>query len=108
MQDASVERIWEGTSNVLALDVARVVQQTKGSALISLKKVNCPFTRHCRIYLTSPCFQWGDAILTPGASLAAADAVEALRDGLALADRAASSLVQDNPDPRLSRKPLLP
>ncbi|GAA5914986.1 hypothetical protein JCM8208_005023 [Rhodotorula glutinis] len=31
--DANVERIWEGTTNVLALDVVRVVVQTKGAAI---------------------------------------------------------------------------
>ncbi|GAA5933039.1 hypothetical protein JCM3775_005296 [Rhodotorula graminis] len=31
--DANVERIWEGTTNVLALDVVRVVLQTKGAAI---------------------------------------------------------------------------
>lgn len=40
VQDASVERIWEGTSNVLALDVARVVQQTKGGALAGIGEVS--------------------------------------------------------------------
>lgn len=32
MQDTTVERIWEGTQNVLALDVVRVVTQSKGQA----------------------------------------------------------------------------
>ncbi|GAA5850068.1 hypothetical protein JCM9279_004900 [Rhodotorula babjevae] len=31
--DANVERIWEGTTNVLALDVVRVVTQSKGAAV---------------------------------------------------------------------------
>lgn len=33
LRDTMVERIWEGTPSILSLDVARVMQQTKGLAL---------------------------------------------------------------------------
>lgn len=39
MRDAAVERIWEGTQNVLALDVVRAVSRSKGGVLESFDAV---------------------------------------------------------------------
>ncbi|GAA5866400.1 hypothetical protein JCM8547_000766 [Rhodosporidiobolus lusitaniae] len=51
--DANVERIWEGTTSVLALDVVRVIVQSKGAAIEH-------FSRHIRRVLATatslPCF----------------------------------------------------
>ncbi|KAI8394217.1 uncharacterized protein BYT42DRAFT_553726 [Radiomyces spectabilis] len=39
LRDAQVNTIWEGTTNVLAMDVLRVLRETKGQALQHFKKV---------------------------------------------------------------------
>jgi len=39
VRDAQVNTIWEGTTNVLGLDVLRVLKETKGEALFHFKEV---------------------------------------------------------------------
>jgi alkylation response protein AidB-like acyl-CoA dehydrogenase len=39
VRDAQVNTIWEGTTNVLGLDVLRVLRETKGQALFHFKEV---------------------------------------------------------------------
>lgn len=39
VRDAQVNTIWEGTTNVLGLDVLRVLNETKGQALLHFKEV---------------------------------------------------------------------
>jgi hypothetical protein len=39
VRDAQVNTIWEGTTNVLGLDVLRVLKETKGEALLHFKEV---------------------------------------------------------------------
>jgi alkylation response protein AidB-like acyl-CoA dehydrogenase len=39
VRDAQVNTIWEGTTNVLAMDVLRVINETKGQAMLHLQKV---------------------------------------------------------------------
>ncbi|KAG0172880.1 hypothetical protein DFQ28_009886 [Apophysomyces sp. BC1034] len=39
LRDAQVNTIWEGTTNVLAMDVVRVLRETKGAALETFEKV---------------------------------------------------------------------
>ncbi|KAI8890160.1 acyl-CoA dehydrogenase/oxidase C-terminal [Backusella circina FSU 941] len=39
LRDAQVNTIWEGTTNVLAMDVLRVIRETKGQAILHLQKV---------------------------------------------------------------------
>ncbi|KAJ2962335.1 hypothetical protein NQZ79_g2463 [Umbelopsis isabellina] len=39
VRDAQVNTIWEGTTNVLGLDVLRVLKETKGQALMHFKEV---------------------------------------------------------------------
>ncbi|GAA5820625.1 hypothetical protein JCM3770_003557 [Rhodotorula araucariae] len=75
--DANVERIWEGTTSVLALDVVRVVTQTRGAALTHF-------------------VAWAHSVLSPAyESLPAlASAVRSTLDArLALLVRAAPALV---------------
>lgn len=39
LRDAQVNTIWEGTTNVLAMDVIRVIRETKGQCLVSFEQV---------------------------------------------------------------------
>lgn len=40
LRDAQVNTIWEGTTNVLAMDVLRVIRETKGECLQTFAKVS--------------------------------------------------------------------
>lgn len=42
LRDAQVNTIWEGTTNVLAMDVIRVIHETKGQCLLTFENVNIP------------------------------------------------------------------
>jgi alkylation response protein AidB-like acyl-CoA dehydrogenase len=42
VRDAQVNCIWEGTTNVLGLDVLRVLSETKGEALFHFQSVSRP------------------------------------------------------------------
>lgn len=39
LRDAQVNTIWEGTTNVLAMDVIRVIRETKGQCLVLFEQV---------------------------------------------------------------------
>lgn len=39
IRDSTVERIWEGTTNVLGLDVVRVILKSKGAAIDAFVEV---------------------------------------------------------------------
>ncbi|KAI9480629.1 MAG: hypothetical protein EXX96DRAFT_563570 [Benjaminiella poitrasii] len=39
LRDAQVNTIWEGTTNVLAMDVLRVIRETKGQSLLTFEKM---------------------------------------------------------------------
>lgn len=39
LRDAQVNTIWEGTTNVLAMDVVRVIRETKGQCITVFEKV---------------------------------------------------------------------
>jgi hypothetical protein len=50
LRNSQVNTIWEGTTNVLALDVLRVLQKSKGAALktfVKVKKQEDNSDRHC-------------------------------------------------------------
>ncbi|GAA5929976.1 uncharacterized protein JCM15063_004681 [Sporobolomyces koalae] len=87
--DANVERIWEGTTSVLSLDVVRVIIQTKGQAV--------------RDFVA-----WSRSVLADASHLAAA--VEKSEARLQLLERTAQSYLEPErrkgPEPRMSR-PLL-
>ncbi|BGP49663.1 hypothetical protein JCM10450v2_005566 [Rhodotorula kratochvilovae] len=81
--DANVERIWEGTTSVLALDVVRVVTQTKGAAI-----------SHFVAWVRT-------TLLVSGPSLPSlAPALHTLAARLALLERAAPLLAQSARLPR--------
>lgn len=40
LRDAQVNTIWEGTTNVLSMDVLRVIQETKGKCLLTFRNVS--------------------------------------------------------------------
>lgn len=39
LRDAQVNTIWEGTTNVLAMDVIRVIRETKGQCITTFEQV---------------------------------------------------------------------
>jgi alkylation response protein AidB-like acyl-CoA dehydrogenase len=39
LRDAQVNTIWEGTTNVLAMDVLRVIRETKGQSILTFENV---------------------------------------------------------------------
>ena len=65
IQDANVERIWEGTTNVLALDVLRVIIKSQGTAVSSFVEVRSLLrteASHGRADHYDPA-QWASSIL---------------------------------------------
>lgn len=80
LRDMQVLSIWEGTTNVLSLDVLRALQQTNGLAPIHEE------LQRCRAAISSPA-------LTPCME-AATDAFHAAADWLAEAQRAGTDTLQ--------------
>ncbi|KAI8977138.1 acyl-CoA dehydrogenase/oxidase C-terminal [Mycotypha africana] len=48
LRDAQVNTIWEGTTNVLAMDVLRVMRETKGQCLLTFEKVVKDKTKYAK------------------------------------------------------------
>lgn len=44
LRDAQVNTIWEGTTNVLAMDVLRVIRETKGQCILTFENVSASKT----------------------------------------------------------------
>lgn len=40
LRDSQVNTIWEGTTNVLSMDVLRVMKETKGQCILTFEKVS--------------------------------------------------------------------
>ncbi|GAA5986119.1 hypothetical protein JCM5350_004440 [Sporobolomyces pararoseus] len=83
--DANVERIWEGTTSVLSLDVVRVISQSKGAAIQAF-------------------VEWAREMLDKSQNLGAA--VESTKYRLQLIEKTTQRYLSKKIDPRLSR-PLL-
>ncbi|GAA5896133.1 uncharacterized protein JCM6883_001725 [Sporobolomyces salmoneus] len=83
--DANVERIWEGTTSVLSLDVARVILQSKGAAIKAF-------------------IEWAHSVLAKSKGLQ--PVVDVTHQRLRLLQQTTERYFMKQPDPRLSR-PLL-
>ncbi|GAA5841835.1 hypothetical protein JCM3766R1_005585 [Sporobolomyces carnicolor] len=84
--DANVERIWEGTTSVLSLDVVRVIKQSRGAA-------------------SKAFVEWARAVLSRSTGI---DVVwsDSVAERLGLVERVTDQYLTNTADPRLSR-PLL-
>lgn len=109
--DANVERIWEGTTNTLALDVVRVIIKSRGEAIVSLTDVRSKIlSEHRNITKNNHIFsskQWANQIIssTPH-SLDIGSARQLLNSRLSLLSLASKQYLLPSPhtpDPRLAR-----